>query len=751
MKAPRLNQIVNANTLDYLKACKSNSIHCLVTSPPYFGLRDYGTDPVPWETMSYPPMPNIPGIKVPAMTISLGQEPTLESFIGHLVLIFREARRVLHPTGTLWVNMGDSYCQNGKWGGSSSGMNNYSIDGGYQRSRRKIDGLKPKDMVMQPARLALALQADGWYLRSDIIWEKNNSMPESVNDRPTTNHEHIFILAKSKHYYYDKHAIAEPVKLSSVTRANRAVSDTHKNMKIPGQLPHSMHKARANGKGYQMPATKNKRTVWRVSTKGFPGAHFACVDAETECLTIGGWKRYHEINPGDVIFTYNMQSELLELQPIQKVETYPYNGNLISVFGRSSNMLMTPNHRCVVKTRNKQGGTYPPKIVKADELKSGMKFPVAAVLPDTELLIPNVPLEFFELLGWVLSDGQYFDNGGVWISQSLTAKPIHVAQLDKLADFFGDDMQRHQRDREEKGIEITYRIHRELRKRVRLFIPDKFQIPEHFLLLPSEYLRSFLDGFVGGDGHVRADGRITIIQKAKQPIDLIQAMYLRLGKSCVLSQRGNGIWSAFVTNADSRYFKNAHSSLIRDDYAYHGIVWCPVVKNTTWLARRGGRPFITGNTFPEALIEPMILAGCSPKVCPKCLSPWERQTEKVFIPQEDVSLERGIKGAPGQKAQYEDNQWNNVPRGSVAHKTIGWQPTCKCPPSPSIPSTVMDIFMGSGTTALVAMKNSLNYMGCDLNPEYVEMAQKRLSRPVQRDMFHGNKIPSVIISKDENE
>ena len=173
----------------------------------------------------------------------IGQEETIAAFIEKLTIVFRDVRRVLKPKGTFWLIMGNNY--------------------------------KKKNLIGQAWMLALALQSDGWYLRSDIIWEKPNCTPASVKDRPTTSHEYVFLLTKSPRYYYDYDAITEPTKQVSIDRANRGVSNHHKNMKIPGQVPHSMHKARAHGKGYSMPLRRNKRTVWTVSTNGYKGAHFA--------------------------------------------------------------------------------------------------------------------------------------------------------------------------------------------------------------------------------------------------------------------------------------------------------------------------------------------------------------------------------------------------------------------------------------------------------------------------------------------
>lgn len=227
-------KIIHGNCYDVLRALEEGSVHSCVTSPPYWGLRDYGTWPVRWPAISYHPMPGLPHrVRVPAMEASLGLEPTLEAFIGHMLLVFRQVRRVLRDDGTAWVNMGDSYAgsRQGPQGADSTLAGNGHQGGGpkrlavprpdmvvsrrrddepIQRSDRRIPGLKPKDLVGQPWRLALALQADGWWLRQDIIWGKPNPMPESARDRCTKAHEYVFLLAKSEQYYYDFAAMQEP-------------------------------------------------------------------------------------------------------------------------------------------------------------------------------------------------------------------------------------------------------------------------------------------------------------------------------------------------------------------------------------------------------------------------------------------------------------------------------------------------------------------------------------------------------------
>ncbi len=224
--------------------------HTVVTSPPYWGLRDYGLG-----------------------SDALGMETTPELYVQHLVDIFHEVRRTLRDDGTLWLNLGDSYAANRSYQvPSTKGGPKHSPAQAGQSSNRVPPGLKSKDLVGIPWMVAFALRADGWYLRSDIIWHKPNVMPESVRDRPTKAHEHLFLLSKSKRYYYDQDAIREPFAESTLrgkpTRERKSGSafvDA-----TPGRDKQSGGKiVMPNPKG------RNARSVWVISPKPFPGAHFA--------------------------------------------------------------------------------------------------------------------------------------------------------------------------------------------------------------------------------------------------------------------------------------------------------------------------------------------------------------------------------------------------------------------------------------------------------------------------------------------
>ena len=220
----------------------------------------------------------------------IGLEPTPDEFVAALVAVFREVRRVLRDDGTLWLNLGDSYAggnTGGKWReGSARADGEVRGDGATSRRNRNgtgaVEGVKPKDLIGIPWRVAFALQADGWYLRQDIIWHKPNPMPESVRDRCTKAHEYIFLLSKGPKYYFDAEAIKEPVAASSVARLAQDVQGQRGSSRVPGKTNGTM---KAVGSG----ETRNRRSVWTVTTKPFKGAHFATFppDLIEPCIRAG--------------------------------------------------------------------------------------------------------------------------------------------------------------------------------------------------------------------------------------------------------------------------------------------------------------------------------------------------------------------------------------------------------------------------------------------------------------------------------
>ena len=240
------NRIICGDAVETLRTLPPESVNCCITSPPYYGLRDYG------------------------VAGQIGLEHTPGEYIARLVDVFREVKRVLRGDGTLWVVISDSYAGNGvSWA-----------------------GIKPKDMLGIPWMLAFALRDDGWYLRSAIIWHKPNPFPESCRDRPTRSYEHVFLLSKSYHYYYDQEAVKEPVAAGTHARMKRAVSDSHKYINTTiGQPPQTINRPRPNRSGEELVLadTRNLRDVWTVATKSYSGAHFAVFPMEliTPCILAG--------------------------------------------------------------------------------------------------------------------------------------------------------------------------------------------------------------------------------------------------------------------------------------------------------------------------------------------------------------------------------------------------------------------------------------------------------------------------------
>lgn len=400
-------RIITGDCREVLRSLSEESVQCCVTSPPYWGLRDYGTPPLTWGDWIG----------------QLGLEPTPEEYVAHIVEVFRAVRRVLRRDGTLWLNMGDCYATGaGRVGDCPGGGEQGARWAGpmIQPNRLPIPGLKAKDLVGIPWRVAFALQADGWWLRSDIIWAKTNAMPESVRDRPTKSHEYLFLLSKAETYFYDADAIKERTTGGAHSRGN-------------GVNPKA-HVGKNEDSGDRRKAGFNDR--WRVKQN------------ESFSAVVRG----------------------------------------------------------LVKYRNKRS---------------------------------------------------------VW---TLPTRP----------------------------------------------------------------------------------------------------------------------------------FKGTHFA-----------------------------------TFPLDLVEPCILAGTSEYgQCTKCGVPFRRITRQTFVPQHDVSLERGIRGAKGQKVMDRSSRWEGTPRGTIISQTIGWEPACTCKAG-SVPQLVLDPFVGVGTAGLAATRHGLDFIGIELNSEYVEMAKRRIEDDAQ--------------------
>jgi DNA modification methylase len=298
---PRENSmVIEGNCLDVLKTIPEKSVDCCVTSPPYFGLRDYDD------------------------ANQIGLETTPEAFVETLVAVFQEVRRVLKDDGTLWLNLGDSYNAAGRKGyGSRQGVKqgtNRASAKGVDYVRPNVDGLKQKDLIGIPWRVAFALQADGWYLRQDIIWAKPNPMPEPVKDRCTKSHEYVFLLSKSKKYYFDADAIKEP--------SIYAPGKTHEVERAPGYYAGKHSHRNASGRNdlsfKAIREFRNKRDVWVIPPAPYKGAHFATFPPALvePCILAGSRKGGIVLDPfggagttGVVASRLLRKSMIIELNP----------------------------------------------------------------------------------------------------------------------------------------------------------------------------------------------------------------------------------------------------------------------------------------------------------------------------------------------------------------------------------------------------------------------------------------------------
>lgn len=404
-------QILHGNCRAILKTLPAESVHCVVTSPPYWGLRDYGVDPGIWggqegckhqwaesryytensaaksngcaEAFSKPGPDNAQRLKdarwreeatcteCGAWRGSFGLERSYASYIEHSVEIFREVARVLRPDGTLWLNLGDSYTSGGRGtSGTYSPDSKQATHTAIKSARRPPQpvGLKPKDLVGIPWRVAFALQADGWYLRSDIIWSKPNPMPESVTDRPTKAHEYLFLFAKSERYFYDAEAIKERAITADVRRpygspgANaldprgkqgegRPRNLGAKGNDTPEEVRSSAGARFGRGAGWRddpstVPLVRNKRSVWEVATEPFPDAHFAVFPPALiePCILAGCPERGTVLDPFGGSGTTGMVADRLNRNAILIELNFDYAKMASARIAQDAGMFAEVNH-----------------------------------------------------------------------------------------------------------------------------------------------------------------------------------------------------------------------------------------------------------------------------------------------------------------------------------------------------------------------------------------------------------------------
>lgn len=788
-----------------LRSRPDNSVHVVVTSPPYWQLRDYEVEG------------------------QLGLEPTPEEYIAALVEVFREVRRVLRPDGFCWVNLGDSYAGSGRGGyqGGKSGLQGSTE--GQEQARIAKDtlftrhqetmfpafrdgqmgrnwvpppaGLKQKDMLGLPWMLAFALRNDGWFLRADVVWHKRSAMPSSVIDRPGTAHEYVFLLAKSRRYFYDQMGSEEECTGNAHSRGhgvNLKAKQGDKSVRTKVKQNESFSSAVT-----EVMAKRNMRSVWSLSSFSFKGKHFACVDDQTEALTPRGWKRHHELADGELIATYCPEKDRLFWSAAQFYR-YDFDGELIGIDKRDTSQMLTPNHRCLIKS---QKGRV--RCVLAEDLKGSHRIPVTAPLEVEQS--DGVGLAMASLLGWYVSEGEQKRHRVIRINQSVSANPRKVEEIRGVlasldAEF--SERVRHRTVRGKESVEVIFSVKGAVAERLFELSPRK-EIDWSWLNWPRDQIAAFLVACIKGDGHWRADGRTCVVQKSKAFQDVIQAMAIRLGKRCHLSPRKEKDFVAYITERKWLWLRGTNGQPYRKTMVpYSGKVWCPSVSTGYWLARREGKPFITGNTFPPELVRRCLLPAPIEKgCCAKCGAAWARIFTKTRTPtrpgtkskvkrpdrwqdgdgahdtlfHNSTESEHPKNGRAGQHADSPYNGQegkvvgNRDPQRHVTEKkTEGWWPRCRCygvkpakrsnqllSKTPQFdatliqrvelePCVVMDVFHGAGTTMKVCERFGMKYVGYELSEEYLVLSVERPDVKFPHEYRRKSRAKPKVVNKEQN-
>lgn len=477
------------------------------------------------------------------------------------------------------------------------------------------------------------------------------------------------------------------------------------------------------------------KDVWRLGPEPYPEAHFACADDQTECLTIEGWKRYNEVGVGSQIAAFDMESECLRWEPVEAMHSQcVLNQPMVSVTASSVDMVLTPDHRCVVYRRAMKGGYQKPIIKRADSLMHTDCIPTAGKWAESG---EEFDLHWAELLGWYVTEGHESRNSmRVEISQSLTKNAPKVDRIRSLLNAVSAEYVEATGERDWRGkrVKQTYfQINGYAAARLREMAPGKVP-PASLVGWNGQAIRAFLEGVIGGDGHLRADGRMSFVQKDKAIADLVHALAIRAGYSAVLSKRESGsvMWVIYFTKHNKRSLRGTKGNGAKNSIVHHtGAIWCPKVPSGTWVARRNGRVFITGNTFPSEIPRRAIKAGTSQKgVCTDCGAPWQRVVEEQGYAKHrpsagnDPRSRSEDKQAKGSLGGHHGWQGNNLLK--VPPKTTGWKAGCGCDAGDPVPATVLEPFCGSGTTPAVAQNLRRRWIGIELSPEYCDLAVRRI-------------------------
>ena len=583
------------------------------------------------------------------------------------------------------------------------------------------------------------------------VWQECPGCPKcSPNDgyvlrkgswRPTDAHEYILMLTKTNHYFCDREAVLEPIAESTIGRGRVDFGGAKGRAYTPDRGdPNFRGGSEQWGRTYDYTESnsnggRNTRSVWSFPTKPGKFNHYACVDDATDCLTAQGWKRYNELRIGEMVASYDLVKGRLRWTPLLSVSCYDVvDTDMVGFEHRSLSMLLTPDHRCVVHVRGKDSIA----VKRADGISASDRILVSADWDDSVVGAKPISPEMAALIGWYLTEGYEQKAGsGIEIYQSLTANGDKVAIIRSLLQELRADFEEATFSRLSRGaptLQTTFNVGGFVAHKIRELCPAK-SFPVGVLLWDKSLLMPMFDAMILGDGVTRSDERRFFVQKDKRRLGMFQAVAVRLGHAASIFPRADGGCSCVSVYEKRRYrvTYNSRRSLFRKTQ-YSGVIWCPQTTDTTFVARRDGKMFITGNSYPPRLPETCIKSSTSEKgCCPKCGAPWARVIEKGFTAHNGSTDSGYSVGSTAnrlallrQAAREQGTEYTNTPQ------TIDWRPTCACGAGDPISCRVLDPFSGAGTTALVAEQLGLDSVSIDTSAEYIQLSKDRLADDEQK-------------------
>lgn len=500
------------------------------------------------------------------------------------------------------------------------------------------------------------------------------------------------------------------------------------------------------------PKGKNPGDLWEICTQPFPEAHFACADSKTEALTWEGWKRVNELTIDDRFATFDYLNEKIIYHKPYKIFKYNYNGKLITIDNRWISQHVTPNHRILLKHIHSTRKKYSDQIwhfIEAQNLR-----------PFSGILIPNsgcyegeirIGQKEAELLGWIITEGCISQNRGMTIYQSNSANPDKVERIEWLLKKLNIDYTRRDRKRKKSIIKdkkyISHEVSFYIKKRGKNWQwifdwIDEDKRPRWKLLhLCQQDLKALYRGIILGDGNYRKDSRESLTQKDDYIRLWFRTLCVHLGERTTEfnNPRRRSAGTVFVTHQN---YSQIHTSDYKEcvkEKKYKGIVWCPYLPNGTWISKRNGKISISGNTFPQKLVEPMVKSSCPKEICKKCGKARERISKVSYTPINQLpknhpryrphSKHKSKYTTPGLKEGKMKTENMRLGHAEKETQTIGWT-DCKCKVEGKKyrSGIVLDPFMGSGTVAKVARFLGRDFIGIEINSDYIKIANKRLAQ-----------------------